>query len=134
VTQDANVSDPQGAALNVRAAHRLPALIASSLKCVLKQSEIDGNQSDIYGDDRLVPSMICHRSLQDNLTSWSAISAARGRTIWPPRGDRRRGRAGGAARRGTELAAGRLPVHLGHSGREAHQTGSFPAPNWWPRI
>jgi hypothetical protein len=33
--------------------NRLPMLTDELLKCVLKQGEACGNQSDIYGDDRL---------------------------------------------------------------------------------
>ena len=68
MTQDANVSDPQGAVLTSALLNRLPALTDELLKRVLKQSEIDGNQSDIYGDDRLVPIDDLHQSLRDNLT------------------------------------------------------------------
>src|SRR5260370_41014473 len=46
---------------------RLPALTDELLKCVLKQCDIDGKQSDIYGGDRLVPIDDLHQSLQDNL-------------------------------------------------------------------
>jgi hypothetical protein len=48
--------------------NRLPALTDELLKCVLKQGDACGNQSDIYGDDRLVPIDDLHQSLQDNLT------------------------------------------------------------------
>ena len=65
--QDASVSDPQAAVLTSALLNRLPALTDELLKRVLKQSEIDGNQSDIYGDDRLVPIDDLHQSLQDNL-------------------------------------------------------------------
>ena len=68
MTQDANVSDPQGAVLPPALLKRLPALTEELLKRVLKQSEIYGDQSDIYGDDRLVPIDDLHQSLQDNLT------------------------------------------------------------------
>jgi hypothetical protein len=47
--------------------NRLPALTDELLKCVLKQAEACGNQSDIYGDDRPVPIDDLHHSLQDNL-------------------------------------------------------------------
>jgi len=47
--------------------NRLPALTDELLKCVLKQGEACGNQSDIYGDDRPVPIDDLHHSLQDNL-------------------------------------------------------------------
>ncbi len=46
---------------------RLPALTDELLKCVLKQADVCGNQSDIYGDDRPVPIDDLHQSLQDNL-------------------------------------------------------------------
>jgi hypothetical protein len=46
---------------------RLPALTDELLKCVLKQGDVCGNQSDIYGDDRLVPIDDLYQSLQDNL-------------------------------------------------------------------
>ena len=68
MTQDANVSDPQGAVLSPALLNRLPALTEELLKRVLKQSEIYGDQSDIYGDDRLVPIDDLHQSLEDNLT------------------------------------------------------------------
>ena len=47
--------------------NRLPALTDELLKCVLKQADACGNQSDIYGDDRLVPIDDLYQSLQDNL-------------------------------------------------------------------
>jgi hypothetical protein len=47
--------------------NRLPALTDELLKCVLKQGEACGNQSDIYGDDRPVPIDDLHHSLQDDL-------------------------------------------------------------------
>src|SRR6266478_9031233 len=68
VTPDANVSNPQGAVLASALLNRLPALTDELLKRVLKQSDIDGNQGDIYGDDRPVPIDDLHQSLQDNLT------------------------------------------------------------------
>ena len=67
MTQDANVSNPQGAVLASALLDRLPELAEELLKRVLKQSDIEGNQSDIYGDDRLVPIDDLHQSLQDNL-------------------------------------------------------------------
>jgi hypothetical protein len=67
VTQDAYVANPQGAVLASALLHRLPELADELLKRVLKQSDIEGNQSDIYGDDRLVPIDELHQSLQDNL-------------------------------------------------------------------
>ncbi len=47
---------------------RLPALVGELLKRVLEQSDVCGNQSDIYGHDRPVPIDDLHQSLQDNLT------------------------------------------------------------------
>jgi PucR C-terminal helix-turn-helix domain/GGDEF-like domain len=46
---------------------RLPGLTDELLKCVLKQGEAGGNQSDIYGEDRPVPIDDLHQSLQDSL-------------------------------------------------------------------
>ena len=68
MTQDANVANPQGAVLVSALLDRLPELTDELLKCVLEQSEIRGKQSDIYGDDRLVPIDDLYQSLQDNLT------------------------------------------------------------------
>ncbi len=67
MTQDANVANPQGAVLASALLNRLPALADELLKLVLKQSDIEGNRSDIYGDDRLVPIDDLHQSLQDIL-------------------------------------------------------------------
>src|SRR5271165_2116243 len=47
---------------------RLPALADELLKRILGQSDVCGKQSEIYGDDRLVPIDDLHQSLQDNLT------------------------------------------------------------------
>jgi PucR C-terminal helix-turn-helix domain/GGDEF-like domain len=65
---DAYVPKPQGAALASALVSRLPALTDELLKRVLEQSDIRGKQSDIYGDDRLVPIADLRQSLQDNLT------------------------------------------------------------------
>ena len=46
---------------------RLPALAGELLKRVLEQSDVSREQSEIYGDDRLVPIDDLHQSLQDNL-------------------------------------------------------------------
>ena len=101
MTQDANVSDPQGAVLSSALLNRLPALTDELLKCVLKQSEIDGNQSDIYGDDRLVPIGDLHQSLQDNLTFMvSSLGCAGSHDLAAPRRTGRR-----RAEQGAPLAA-----------------------------
>jgi hypothetical protein len=125
VTQDANVSDPQGAALTSALLNRLPALTDELLKCVLKQSEIDGNQSDIYGDDRLVPIDDLHRSLQDNLTVMvSNLGCAGSHDLAAPRRTGRR-----RAEQGAPLAAVLSSQQVGFRFiwdtlvAEAHQTG-----------
>ena len=101
MAQDANVSNPPGAVLTSALLNRLPALTDELLKCVLKQSDIDGNQSDIYGDDRLVPIDDLHQSLQDNLTfMFSRLGCARSHDLAAPRRTGRR-RAG----QGAPLAA-----------------------------
>jgi hypothetical protein len=87
VKQHANVPDPQRAVLTSALLNRLPALTDELLKRVLKQSEIDGNQSDIYGDDRLVPVDDLHQSLRDNLKFILSNLGCPGHTIWPPRGE-----------------------------------------------
>ena len=125
MTQDANVSDPQGAALTSALLNRLPALTDELLKCVLKQSEIDGNQSDIYGDDRLVPIDDLHRSLQDNLTVMvSNLGCAGSHDLAAPRRTGRR-----RAEQGAPLAAVLSSQQVGFRFiwdtlvAEAHQTG-----------
>ena len=47
---------------------RLPALADELLSRVLKQSEIDGRQNEIYGDGRVVPVADLHQSMQDSIT------------------------------------------------------------------
>ncbi len=64
---DAYVPKPQGAVLASALVNRLPALTDELLKRVLERSDIRGKQSDIYGDDCLVPIDDLHQSLQDNL-------------------------------------------------------------------
>ena len=125
MTQDANVSDPQGAVLGSALLNRLPALADELLKRVLKQSEIDGNQSDIYGDDRLVPIDDLHQSLQDNLKfMFSNLGCAGSHDMAGPRRTGRR-RAG----QGAPLAAVLSSLEVGFRFMwdtlvaEAHQTG-----------
>ena len=52
---------------------RLPALADELLKRVLEQSDVCGKQSEIYGDDRLVPIDDLRQSLRTISRSWSAI-------------------------------------------------------------
>ncbi len=125
MTQDANVSDPQGAVLGSALLNRLPALADELLKRVLKQSEIGGNQSDIYGDDRLVPIDDLHQSLQDNLKfMFSNLGCAGSHDMAGPRRTGRR-RAG----QGAPLAAVLSSLEVGFRFMwdtlvaEAHQTG-----------
>ena len=125
MTQDANVSDPQGAVLGSALLNRLPALADELLKRVLKQSEIDGNQCDIYGDDRLVPIDDLHQSLQDNLKfMFSNLGCAGSHDMAGPRRTGRR-RAG----QGAPLAAVLSSLEVGFRFMwdtlvaEAHRTG-----------
>ncbi len=125
VIQDANVSDPQGAVLTSALLNRLPALTDELLKCVLKQSEIDGHQSDIYGDDRLVPIGDLHQSLQDNLAFVvSNLGCAGSHDLAAPRRTGRR-----RAEQGAPLAAVLSSQQVGFRFiwdalvAEAHRTG-----------
>ena len=125
MTPDANVSDPQGAVLTSALLNRLPALTDELLKRVLKQSEIDGNQSDIYGDDRLVPIDDLHQSLRDNLTfMFSNLGCAGLHDLPAPRRTGRR-----RAEQGAPLAAVLSSQQVGFRFiwdtlvAEAHQTG-----------
>jgi hypothetical protein len=125
VTQDTNVANPQGALLVLALLDRLPALTDELLKCVLEQSEIRGKQSDIYGDDRLVPIDDLHRSLQDNLTFiFSNLGRAGTHDLAGPRRTGRR-----RAEQGAPLAAVQSSYQLGFRFMwdtlvaEAHQTG-----------
>jgi len=70
---------------------RLPALADELLKRILGQSDVCGKQSEIYGDDRLVPIDDLHQSLQDNLTfMFSNLGCPVGLDywIWPRRTSR----------------------------------------------
>ena len=123
--QDANVSDRQGAVLTSALLDRLPALTDELLKRVLKQSEIDGNQGDIYGDDRLVPIDDLHQSLQDNLAFMvSNLGCAGAHDLAAPRRTGRR-----RAEQGAPLAAVLSSQQVGFRFiwdtlvAEAHQTG-----------
>ena len=125
MTQDANVSNPQGAVLASALLDRLPALTDELLKCVLKQSDIDGNQSDIYGDDRLVPIDDLYQSLQDNLKFIvSNLGCPGSHDLAAPRRTGRR-----RAEQGAPLAAVQSSLQLGFRFMwdtlvaEAHQTG-----------
>ena len=125
MTQDANVSDPQGAVLTSALLNRLPALTDELLNRALKQSDIYGNQSDIYGDDRLVPIDDLHQSLQDNLTfMFSNLGCAGSHDLAAPRRTGRR-----RAEQGAPLAAVLSSLQVGFRFTwdtlvaEAHQTG-----------
>jgi hypothetical protein len=125
VTQDTSVSNPQGAVLASALLDRLPALADELLKCVLEQSESRGKQSDIYGDDCLVPVDDLHQSLQDNLTF---IFSNLGRPgSYDLAGPRRTGRR--RAEQGAPLAAVQSSYQLGFRFMwdalvaQAHQTG-----------
>ena len=125
MTQDANVSDPQGAVLTSALLNRLPALTDELLNRALKQSDIYGNQSDIYGDDRLVPIDDLHQSLQDNLTfMFSNLGCAGSHDLAAPRRTGRR-----RAEQGAPLAAVLSSQQVGFRFiwdtlvAEAHQTG-----------
>ena len=125
MTQDANVSNPQGAVLASALLDRLPELAEELLKRVLKQSDIEGNQSDIYGDDRLVPIDDLHQSLQDNLTfMFSNLGCAGSHDLAAPRRTGRR-----RAEQGAPLAAVLSSLQVGFRFTwdtlvaEAHQTG-----------
>ena len=125
VTPDANVSNPQGAVLASGLLNQLPALTDELLKRVLKQSDIDGNQGDIYGDDRLVPVDDLHQSLQDNLTFMLRnLGCAGSHDLGGPRGTGRR-----RAEQGAPLAAVLSSLQVGFRFMwdtlvaEAHQTG-----------
>src|SRR5260370_19304904 len=89
--QDANVPNPQGAVLASALLNRLPALTDELLKRVLEQSDIRGKQTDIYGDDCLVPIDDLHQSLQDNLTFlFTNLGRPGSHDLAPPRRTRRR--------------------------------------------
>ena len=125
MTQDANVSDPQGAVLTSALLNRLPALTDELLNRALKQSDIYGNQSDIYGDDRLVPIDDLHQSLQDDLTfMFSNLGCAGSHDLAAPRRTGRR-----RAEQGAPLAAVLSSLQVGFRFTwdtlvaEAHQTG-----------
>jgi hypothetical protein len=125
VTPDANVSNPQGAVLASALLNRLPALTDELLKRVLKQSDIDGNQGDIYGDDRPVSIDDLHQSLQDNLTfMFSNLGCAGSHDLAAPRRTGRR-----RAEQGAPLAAVLSSLQVGFRFMwdtlvaEAHQTG-----------
>jgi PucR C-terminal helix-turn-helix domain/GGDEF-like domain len=127
VTQDANGSNPQGAVLASALLNRLPALADELLKRVLKQSEIDGNQSDIYGDDRPVPIDDLHQSLHDNLKfMFSNLGCLGSHDLVAPRRTGRR-----RAEQGAPLAAVQSSLQVGFQFMwdalvaEAHQTGIF---------
>jgi hypothetical protein len=125
VTQDANVANPQGAVLASALLNRLPALADELLKLVLKQSDIEGNQSDIYGDDRLVPIDDLHQSLQDILKFMFSNLGCRGShdLVAPRRTGRLR------AEQGAPLATVQSSLQVGFRFMwdtlvaEAHQTG-----------
>ena len=125
MTQDANVSDPQGAVLTSALLNRLPALTDELLNRALKQSDIYGNQSDIYGDDRLVPIDDLHQSLQDDLTfMFSNLGCLGSHDLAAPRRTGRR-----RAEQGAPLAAVLSSLQVGFRFTwdtlvaEAHQTG-----------
>ena len=125
MTQDTSVSNPQGAVLASALLDRLPALTDELLKHVLEQGDIRGKQSDIYGDDCLVPLDDLHRSLQDNLTF---IFSNLGRpAAYNLAGPRRTGRR--RAEQGAPLAAVQSSYQLGFRFMwdtlvaEAHHTG-----------
>src|SRR6202453_1947936 len=125
MTQVTGVSNPQGAVLAAALLDRLPALTDELLKRVLEQSDLRGKQSDIYGDDCLVPIDDLHQSLQDNL---SFIVSNLGRPRPQDRaGPRRTGRR--RAEQGAPLAAVQSSYQVGFRFMwdtlvaEAHQTG-----------
>jgi hypothetical protein len=120
-----NVASPQGVVLATALLDRLPALTDDLLKCVLEQSDIRGQHSDIYGDDRLVPVDDLHQSLQDNLTFvFSNLGRLRSHDLGGPRRTGRR-----RAEQGAPLAAVQSSYQLGFRFMwdalvaEAHQTG-----------
>ena len=125
MTQDTSLSNPQGAVLASALLERLPALTDELLKRVLEQSDIRGKQSDIYGDDCLVPIDDLHQSLQDNLTFiFSNLGRPGSHDLAGPRRTGRR-----RAEQGAPLAAVQSSYQLGFRFMwdtlvaEAHQTG-----------
>ena len=111
---------------------RMSALTDELLKCVLKQGEACGNQSDIYGDGRLVPIDDLYHSLQDNLEFILSNLGCPGRTIWPPRGEPA---GGGPSRRHRSLRCrARCRSAFGSCGtvssRRHTRPGSCRTPNW----
>ena len=131
MTQDANVSNPQGAALASALLDRLPALTDDLLKRVLEQSDIRGKQSEIYGDDCLVSIDDLHQSLQDNLTFiFSNLGRPGSHDLAGPRRTGRR-----RAEQGAPLAAVQSSYQLGFrfmwdtSSRKHIRPGSCRTPN-----
>jgi hypothetical protein len=105
--------------------NRLPALADELLKRVLEQSDICGKQSEIYGDDRLVPIDDLHQSLQDNLTFMvSNLGCPASHDLAAPRRTGRR-----RAEQGAPLAAVQSSLQVGFRFMwdalvvEARQTG-----------
>jgi hypothetical protein len=126
--QDMNISGPRGAALAAALLGRLPALADELLDRVLKQSETDGRQNDIYGDDRVVPVDDLRQSIRDSVTF---VVSNLGR-LGPPdlTAPRRTGRR--RAEQGAPLAAVQSSFQAGFGFMwdalvaEAHATGLVP--------
>lgn len=125
MTQDANAANPQGAVVASALLDRLPALADELLKHILEQSDIRGKQSDIYGEDSLVPIDDLHQSVQDNLTFvFGNLGRPGSHDLAGPRRTGRR-----RAEQGAPLAAVQSSYQLGFRFmwdtlvEEAHQTG-----------
>src|SRR5260370_7744480 len=123
--QDANVPNPQGAVLASALLNRLPALTDELLKRVLEQSDIRGKQTDIYGDDCLVPINDLDQVLEDNLTFiFTKLGRPGSHDLAAPRRTGRR-----RAEQGAPLAAVQSSYQVGFRFMwdtlvaEAHQTG-----------